>query len=332
MSQSNYPKYTSRRAQLPILVNKAKYISSNPSSLSKSRLKSHSARAGQIAIIDVINKNYQTRPDSKNDFKSLNGTEYEFEEDGHDYMDHHPPSLNEFDYSGYAENKNYYKNNLKEHNSDKIYLEGDFKNGLLEDNTYEKIKRYGLKLKPDHRHHQQHSSHHHHHHQHNRHNSQNHKKSSKKKKKAKLTVKEQTIIMRRTLLITNIFTLLIAIACLIAAGIIDPQPLHRLGTTGAQLTLASIYVIFLSLIGLYGTRLKKPNLLLIYGYSILIVLILRSISSLISIYFFKSGTKVIFSMVLALFEVTLATLAIAVAFNLKNMQQLKPETSSIQKV
>lgn len=138
--------------------------------------------------------------------------------------------------------------------------------------------------------------------------------------------------MRRTLLITNIFTLLIAIACLIAAGIIDPQPLHRLGTTGAQLTLASIYVIFLSLIGLYGTRLKKPNLLLIYGYSILIVLILRSISSLISIYFFKSGTKVIFSMVLALFEVTLATLAIAVAFNLKNMQQLKPETSSIQKV
>ncbi|XP_074603600.1 uncharacterized protein LOC141857081 [Brevipalpus obovatus] len=198
---------------------------------------------------------------------------------------------------------------------------------------------------------------HHHHHQHHQHSKKSHKNSSshhphsnsyaahekslkkkmKKKeaesKRKKRTGKQwQTFIMRRTLLIINIITLLIGVTTLVLAGIIDPQPLHRIGTTGAQVSLASIFVIFVSLVGLYGSRLRNHQLLFVYAYCLIAELIIRSVIALIYVFFYHNVSRLFVSMISVIPEVALTFLALAVALDLKQDQKLQSFASHIKTV
>lgn len=158
----------------------------------------------------------------------------------------------------------------------------------------------------------------------NGHNSKKKKKIKPNSKRLKKSAKQwQTFIMRRTLLIVNIITLLLGVLSLIMAGIVDPQPLHRIGTTGAQISIASIYVIFVSLVGVYGARLKNYHLLFIYAYCLIAELVIRSLIALICVFFYHTGSRYFYSMISVIPEVALIFLSLAVALDIKQEEHIK---------
>ena len=336
MSYIYHGRSPTSRTQFPIIVTKAKHIlppkrtSSTSSSRRAGLSKSKSSRLSNIAILSQMNGHHNYHHHLKSNSSSpvdgkgqLNGSPTS-EVYGSVNRNGSSASYGS-SYRGsdkmYTRNKATYKTNLNEE-INRMYIEEGLKSGLLEktkikkpDGTGNGINGVGgysetdgasdgtgrsngklIKGK----------------------SSSSKSKSKSQSKGKKRTVKElQTFIMRRILLCTNIVSLLIGIASLVAAGILDPQPLHRIGTTGGQVSLASIYIIFVSLVGLYGSRLKNYRLLFIYAYTLLTGLVLRSFAALLSVYIYHNANRLIFSMLFAIIEVILIFMGLAVAIDLK---------------
>ncbi|XP_053205810.1 uncharacterized protein LOC128390156 [Panonychus citri] len=348
MSYLYHGRSPTSRGQFPIIVTKAKNIlpaKRTPSTSSSSRRsglsKSKSSRLANIAILSQMNSHHhhhhhhlKSNSSSPSNGKGASNGSPTSEVYGSVNRNGSSASYGS-SYRGsdkmYTRNNTRYKSNLNEE-INRMYIEEGLKSGLLEKTKIKKPDETGngsngvggysetdgasdgtgrsngklIKGK-----------------------SCSSKSKSQSKGKKRTSKELQTFIMRRILLCTNIVTLIIGITTLVIAGILDPQPLHRIGTTGGQISLASIYIIFVSLVGLYGSRLKNYRLLFIFAYTLLTGLVLRSFAALISVYIYHNANRLIFSMLFAIIEVILIFMGLAVAIDLKeeHIRKLTQSTS-----
>lgn len=339
-----YSKSTNQRAKFPVIVNHTKYIiptSKHSPSRRQNKLKTTSAssKLSPLAIIDPLtvrdsHKKDMIRVDSPNSLKKSTGTRV----NGHNRNGYYPyPYYNDRNNSKLSKSKSLNRNGNMEDDVHRVYIEDNSLNSSLLSSSSPNEKKMSergssAETDPD-------RLHHNHNHykisknisvvdgellKHKYKQSSSHKKKNKNSKKSKKTAKQwQTFIMKRTLLVINIITLLLGVASLILAGIIDPQPLHRVGTTGAQVSLASIYVIFVSLVGLYGARLKNYHLLFIYAYCLIAELVIRSLIALIYVFFYHTGSRYFYSMISVIPEVALIFLSLAVALDIRQEQHTR---------
>ncbi|KAI1301568.1 hypothetical protein HDE_02719 [Halotydeus destructor] len=134
--------------------------------------------------------------------------------------------------------------------------------------------------------------------------------------------------IQNTLLTANIVILILGFTGLIVAGFVDPRPVYKLNTFGAQMTLASVYMIITSLTGLYGARRESCSLLVFYAILIIGSLFCRSVFYFVAT-FISSGSTIALSMCAAFLEVILILFAFALALEVRAKKLIKKKQQQV---